>query len=106
MVKYVFLCSQLFSSPMRTWSGHAGIVLTKNLRPVASFGIRNSNWVVYDSAGFSGLIREVPLVDGGTYVRRELSMTRTSRGAGVRDASLGRSGDVVVSSNRVRRVMV
>jgi hypothetical protein len=42
--------------------------------------------------------------DGSVLVAGAVSTRRTSRGEGVRVASLGRLGEVVVSSKRVRRV--
>ncbi len=52
----------------------------------------------------SGVRSGVPAVATGAYSRPVLSMRRASRGDGVSGASLGRVGEVVVSSKRVRRV--
>ena len=90
---------------MTNRSGHPGIVLINNRKPFASLGTRNSSRVIYDSPARSGVTRELPVVEIGSYECPKPSMMRAARGAGINGAFLARFDDIVCSSKRVRNVI-
>src|SRR6266545_1504064 len=86
-------------------SGHALDVRSRR-NPVTSTGAWNCNSVRYTSPGFKGVVKGTPLL-AVRGQRLPCSSRRVMvRGFGVRGTYFGRQEEIVVSSKRVRNVMV